>query len=142
MTGENRVVVFGCGHGPKLKGGDEAKAAFVELPCIGMLPPPFIDYVLSRALADGVFLAGCASSNCYNRFGVEWTDARVDRERDPQLRRRVPRPRVRRFWAGRPESGALGEAVRQFGKELGSIETVEPELKDATSARQFGDRTQ
>ena len=118
LTGEQRVMVFGCTHGPKPATRDATRVGFVGLPCIGMLPPPFIDYVLSRGLADGVFLSGCASDACYNRFGLEWTDARIDRERDPQLRRRVPRERVARLWAGRPEGKTLANAVDRFATGL------------------------
>ncbi len=117
LDGEGRVLVFGCAHGPRpsKKGGT---TAFVTLPCIGMLPPSFIDYTLSRGLADGVMLSGCAEDACYHRFGAEWTDARVDRQRDPQLRRRVPRERVRRHWAGRAEGKALSAEIERFADGL------------------------
>ncbi|MGI9415369.1 MAG: cytochrome b N-terminal domain-containing protein [Hyphomicrobiales bacterium] len=122
LKGDARVLVFGCEHGPGPTQAEEAGAAFVRLPCIGMLPPPFIDYVLSRDLADGVVLAGCANSDCYNRFGVEWTDARVDRERDPRLRRRVPRERLARLWAGRPEGDVLAAEVERLAARLKTLE--------------------
>ena len=126
LDGEARVVVFGCAHGPSPARQDGT--AFIALPCIGMLPPPFIDYVLSRNLADGVMLSGCASSACYNRFGVEWMDARIDRERDPQLRRRVPRDRLARFWGGRAEGRALTGEIERFAANLRNLEStaVEP----------------
>ena len=127
LDGASRVLVFGCTHGPKVTRGDAA-TGFVTLPCIGMLPPSFIDYVLNRDLADGVMLSGCAESSCYNRFGVEWTDARVDRERDPQLRRRVPRERIRRHWAGRAEGKALSKEVERFAADL---QLIEPGASDA-----------
>ena len=118
LRGDRRILVFGCTHGPRLPHAGEDSRAFVALPCIGMLPPPFIDYVLSRGLADGVMLSGCASDGCYNRFGIAWTDARTDRERDPQLRRRVPRERIDRFWAGQPEGRRLGDAVEALAGRI------------------------
>ena len=36
----------------------------MPLPCVAMAPPSLIDYVLSRNLADGVVVAGCAESAC------------------------------------------------------------------------------
>ncbi len=36
-----------------------------QLPCVAMAPPSLIDFILSRDLADGVVVAGCAESACY-----------------------------------------------------------------------------
>ena len=55
------------------------------MPCVAMAPPSLIDFIISRDLADGVVIAGCAERSCYNRLGVEWTKARVAGERDPYL---------------------------------------------------------
>ena len=61
LSGPNRVLVFACDHG----GGRGVEGA-VELPCVAMVPPSLLDYVLSRDLADGVVIAGCAESACFN----------------------------------------------------------------------------
>ncbi len=101
LDGDRRVLVFACDHG----GGealDRDGVRVLEMPCIGMLPPPFIDFVLSRRLADGVMLAGCAEGDCYFRLGDEWTRQRVAGQRDPYLRERVPRERLLLSWL-RPE---------------------------------------
>ena len=34
----------------------------------------FIDFILSRGYADGVFLAGCSTQGCQYRLGGDWTD--------------------------------------------------------------------
>ena len=86
--------LFGCDHGVEVERARGPQVAAVSLACIGQLPPAFIDYVLSRDLADGVFLTGCADGFCYNRFGIAWTEARLAGERDPHLRARVPRERL------------------------------------------------
>jgi coenzyme F420-reducing hydrogenase delta subunit len=62
------------------------------------LTPTFIDLVLSRNLADGVVLAGCASGDCQYRLGAKWTEQRVNRERDPQLRKRVDSEKLALLW--------------------------------------------
>ncbi len=90
----------------------------MRLPCTGMLPPSFIDYVLSRDLADGVVLTGCAEDACQNRFGIAWTEARIRGERDPYLRQRVPRERILRVWPGKAGGGALAEAIAAFRDSL------------------------
>ena len=64
------------------------------MPCVAMAPPSLIDFILSRDLADGVAVAGCAESACYNRLGIKWTEQRFAGERDPYLRARVPRERI------------------------------------------------
>jgi coenzyme F420-reducing hydrogenase delta subunit len=65
-----------------------------------MLAPSFIDYIISRDLAEGVMLVGCREGDCHDRQGIDWMEARIAGERDPHLRRRVPRERLARSWAG------------------------------------------
>jgi ferredoxin/coenzyme F420-reducing hydrogenase delta subunit len=92
-----RVIVFACDHSDA--GHLERDGVrVIALPCIGMLPPSFVDYTLSRKLTQGVMLAGCAENDCYHRLGNEWTLRRMARERDPYLRERVPLERVALNW--------------------------------------------
>lgn len=111
---DSRILVFGCRHGPQIDTVDGA----VSLACVGQLPPAFIDYVLSKNLADGVLVCGCSESGCYNRFGIDWTKARLERSRDPHLRQRVPAERVRTIWAGRLGGRRLADAVSAFRRDL------------------------
>lgn len=91
------VMVFACAHGA---GGAADLGSTVKLPCLGMLPPSFIDYALSRGLAEGVLLAGCDDADCRHRLGQRWTEARLARTRDPRLRGRIDRDLVAAVWAG------------------------------------------
>jgi coenzyme F420-reducing hydrogenase delta subunit len=59
--------VFGCATGVPLDGLPAGTAVSVSLSCIGRLPPSFIDYVLSKRLADGVVLTGCTEGGCQAR---------------------------------------------------------------------------
>ncbi|MBM3526360.1 MAG: hydrogenase iron-sulfur subunit [Alphaproteobacteria bacterium] len=118
LAGDARVIVFGCEHGPRLDGLPTARATGVLLRCIGQLPPAFIDYVLSRDLADGVVLAGCSENSCHARTGLAWTQARIERRRDPHLRARVPPDRLTLFWQGRNGPHALEALVERFAAEL------------------------
>jgi len=98
-----RVLVYTCEY----SGADKLRsegAQVITMPCIAMLPPSFIDFALSRNLADGVVLAGCAEGDCYYRLGGHWTLQRLNGERDPYLRKRVDRSRVC-FMRTRPGSG-------------------------------------
>ena len=84
-----------------------------------MLPPSFIDFALSRDLADGVMLAGCAEGACHYRLGNDWTQQRIDGERDPYLRKRVPRERLSVSWLPKRSAQrkkALAEFVAAIGK--------------------------
>ena len=86
-----------------------------------MLPPSFIDFAVSRHLADGVALAGCADGSCWYRLGGDWTRARIAGERDPYLRNRVDRHRLR-FWEHRASDiGNLRAARAEFDIALEAL---------------------
>jgi len=115
LEGPTRVMVLGCEF--SAAGRREAPDTLL-LPCIGMVPPPLIDYILSRDLADAVLLAGCAESGCYHRLGVAWTQQRVAQTRDPYLRNRVPRERLRMVWLSRSETRRLDRAVAEASRDI------------------------
>ncbi|MCG6903500.1 MAG: cytochrome b N-terminal domain-containing protein [Rhodobacter sp.] len=114
LTGDARVLTLACEHGA----GARSSPGFIGLPCVAMAPPSLIDYILSRGLADGVCIAGCAERDCHNRVGANWTKARFDRQRDPYLRTRVPRERILTVWAGCSGSGRLQSELLAFTKRL------------------------
>ncbi len=96
LQGQARLMVFGCSGpgrdpGQALAGPD---TAVIGVPCVGALPPSFIDFVLSKRYADGVVLAACRDGDCHFSLGQRWTAERISGARDPQLRARVPRERV------------------------------------------------
>jgi len=115
--GEPRVLVFSCEHSnaEKLE-GDGVRV--IKMPCIGMLPPSFVDFALSRHFADGVMLAGCAENDCYHRLGNEWTILRMARQRDPYLRERVPQQRVDMPWLPPMAHRRRARALRNFRERL------------------------
>ncbi len=124
LQGNSRMLVFRCEHAMPASSIDSSLAACVDLRCIGQLPPAFIDYVLSKRLADGVVLAGCAENSCHARLGVNWTKDRLARTRDPHLRARVPAGRVKVLWAGRQGGSELDKLVREFADELPKLPPV------------------
>lgn len=93
-----RVLNFCC-NGNKV-GMRLQKAGEVVVPvtCIGQIPPSYFDYALSRNYADAILLSACADGSCRFRFGAEWTAQRVERTRDPHLRKRVDGRRIRLAW--------------------------------------------
>lgn len=118
LHGEGRVLVYGCGHGADLNGLSSDGVGVVTLPCVANLPPAFLDFVISRKLADGVMLTGCRAGDCHYRLGIAWTEQRIARQRDPMLRERVPRPRIATCWAGVDRRRRLGTEVLKFQEQL------------------------
>ncbi len=126
LSGRGRVVIFGCDHAVQVERLDRPDVAALSLRCIGMLPPSFVDYVLSRGLADGVFLTGCREGECNARLGVDWTRARLARTRDPRLRARVPQDRLEVFWAAPDETATLEQRIAAFAARLAAMPAPEP----------------
>ena len=93
----------------------------VSFPCVAMIPPSLIDFILSKNLADGVIVAGCSESACYNRLGVEWTKQRFAGERDPYLRKRVPRERLATIWASPFEIARFEAEAAVFAESLSCL---------------------
>jgi quinol-cytochrome oxidoreductase complex cytochrome b subunit/Fe-S-cluster-containing hydrogenase component 2 len=98
LTGDDRLVVFACAHAGEIGAELRRNSVVARMPCIGMLPPSFIDFTFARGLADGVVLAGCPGNACRERLGQRWTEERVAGLRDPWLRARVPRERIAASW--------------------------------------------
>ncbi|HHX90598.1 MAG TPA: hydrogenase iron-sulfur subunit [Paracoccus sp.] len=120
-AGPGRVLTLACAHGA---GGDDAGPAapgVVRVPCAAMPPPSMIDFIISRGLADGVAIAGCAERDCQHRFGVAWSKARIERTRDPMLRERVPRERLLSVWAGPSEPLRLKTELAAFSERLAGM---------------------
>ena len=120
---KTRILIFACEHG----GGAGHLAGVVPLPCVAMIPPSLIDFVLSKKLADGVAVAGCAESACFNRLGVAWTEQRFAGERDPYLRTRVPRDRLKTIWASVLESARFGRELAAFAEQVAALPEVPPQ---------------
>lgn len=99
LAGDDRLVIFACEHAGTMSAELRRNSAVAQMPCIGMLPPSFIDFIFARRLADGVVIAGCTANGCYQRFGQRWTEERIAGQRDPWLRARVPRERIALSWA-------------------------------------------
>jgi quinol-cytochrome oxidoreductase complex cytochrome b subunit/coenzyme F420-reducing hydrogenase delta subunit/ferredoxin len=135
LIGDDRVIVYGCDNSLNPGEMTDSKVGVVTMPCIGMLPPSFIDFVLSRKLADGVFLTGCREGDCSYRLGIKWTDARIAGERDPRIRKRVNQDRIGKYWAGltrRKEFFNELSAFRQRLKEL-SLKQADEEFESKQS---------
>ena len=138
-AGETTVIVYGCDHGPDVKACESAGVAAFSLPCAAMLPPSFIDYILSHDGADGVMVTGCREGECYHRHGVDWTIQRVDGTRDPYLRGRVPRDRLALFWTAPYDTRGLAAALATFRARLAARAPAPPGRRSRPPRRAGGE---
>jgi len=126
LQGDRRVIVFSCQEGPGTKKAgsklNDSETATVDVICAAQVPPSFIDFILSRDLADAVAVAGCAGGNCQYRFGADWTEQRIARERGPRLRKRVDTDRVALAWL---------EPWSKFGKPSAMVSALRESLPQA-----------
>ena len=115
-----QVLVFACdssGTGALQQDG----VTVIELPCVGMLPPSFVDFALARGCATGVMIAGCAEGDCQHRLGNDWTAERMARRRDPFLRQRVDTRRLLLSWLPRGSTRRRQRALDDFRARLVEI---------------------
>ncbi len=133
LSGDTRIVVFGCEHGVPVKSVADDDTVTVVLPCISMLPPSFIDFVISRDLADGVVISGCGEGECYHRMGIDWTEARMAGTRDPHLRKRVPRDRIATCWASALDPKDLKDVVSDLRRSI-ATEAQQPPPEASSGA--------
>jgi coenzyme F420-reducing hydrogenase delta subunit len=99
LQGNRRLLIFACDGSSGVSALNNTETAVVNLTCMAQLPPSFIDFILSRDLADGVALAGCSGGDCQYRMGARWTEQRMKRQRDPRLRKRVDSGNLALLWA-------------------------------------------
>jgi len=99
LEGSRRLVIFGCKGSSRPEKFIDTETAVVNLTCMAQLPPSFVDWILSRDLADGVVLQGCAHNDCRYRLGAKWTEQRMHRQRDPRLRKRVDVEKLALLWS-------------------------------------------
>jgi len=119
IGGDRRVLSFACRGSSACGELQAAGEALVEVACMGQLPPPFFDFILSRNIADGIFLAGCGNQACHYRLGRDWSEQRIRRERDPLLRKRVDTDRIATGWSDDPAfRGRLSDQVNRFRDSL------------------------
>ena len=134
LRGDACVMVFGCDRACDVRALRSEGVAALSLPCIGMLPPAFIDYVLRGARVDGVMVVGCREGDCQYRLGIRWTELRFARQRVPHLRQRVPLQRVEFCWASvqdgeraRTALATLRTRIAQLPRETYLEDSWEPE---------------
>ena len=123
----SQIFLFGCDHGLDVQSLEAEGVAAVSMPCIGLLPPSFVDYIARKPQVAGVMIAGCHPEDCFFRKGSEWTTQRFHGERMPHLRTRAGKSKVRLCWAGVLDEEKLREGLAAFREDL---RTHRPGLDD------------
>lgn len=86
LKGNARVLVFGCDHALDVGRFEGPDTGVVSLPCTGMLPPSFVDYLARLDTVDAVVVSGCHQESCHFRKGSQWIAQRLAGQRMPHLR--------------------------------------------------------
>ncbi len=126
LTGEAKVVVFGCDRAADVHQLRGPSVATVSLMCAAQLPPSFVDYALREGRADGVLVTGCRTSDCWFRFGADWVEQRFAHAREPHLRTRTARERVRVAWAGIADLATLRTELERYRADLRRLAPAAP----------------
>jgi quinol-cytochrome oxidoreductase complex cytochrome b subunit/coenzyme F420-reducing hydrogenase delta subunit/ferredoxin len=118
---QQEVLVFACRGDQQTDELERAGINVVKVNCMGQLPPSYVDFALSRGHAEGVMLLGCGEGNCSYRFGTEWTEQRMTRQRDPMVRKRVDMSRVALGW-----QAPWSDASNAVDKYEGFLRSLKP----------------
>ncbi len=126
----SRMIVFGCDCGANVTSLGRPGVGVFSLPCSGMLPPAFIDYALRRGAHDVVVVV-CEEGDCAFRLGAQWTLQRIRGQREPKLRRSVPRDRLHVVAAGREQLSRVGAVVSRLKDKQRGINPADAETECA-----------
>jgi len=124
LTGDIKILVYGCGHGLNVNRLDRKDTKGIRLLCSGMLPPTLVEYALKQG-ADGVMITGCRHNDCYYRFGNRWTKMRFEGERKPILRGRADRHRIRVHGGSETDKHDIEKDLNAFRLELVKLNQAE-----------------
>lgn len=119
--GKPRIMVYGCDYGVAVEKLGIPGVTAVSMPCTGMLPPSMIEFALREERTDGVLITGCRSGDCQHRLGNKILEERILGEREPRLRARVDRQRVRVRWASMNDARSIRAAIEDFAAELEAL---------------------
>jgi len=125
LKGESKIILLGCDNALdfsklNLSKVDMANIARVNLFCIGMMPATLVEYALANG-ADGVFVTGCRTNDCYYRYGNVWMDKRFDGSRQPILRQRAERSKIKVFRASAMDKNTMYKQLAEFQKYIKAL---------------------
>lgn len=127
LKGESKTIILGCENALNFEALEADNVQVVSLFCIGMMPATLIEYALAHGAdgADGVVVTGCRTGDCFYRYGNVWTDERFDGERQPILRRRAERSRIKIFRAAVTDKANFTKELAEFQDYLKGLNNHE-----------------
>ncbi len=120
------IMAFTCDKGIKVKEilGSQGKTVqnlpsvkVINLPCAGMINPIIVEHAMKSG-ADGVFISGCGSNDCYFRTGNTWLEKRLDGSRPPALKKEVDPGKVRTYFEPDIKAEDFIEKINGFMEDL------------------------
>jgi len=120
MDGDTKILLVGCEHGLNVNRLDTNDTKGIRLICSGMLPPTLVEYALKKG-ADGVMVTGCRHNDCYYRFGNRWLKMRFEGVRNPILRGRADRNRIRVHGGSETDIKEVEKDLKAFRAELAKL---------------------
>ncbi|MDH5368389.1 MAG: hydrogenase iron-sulfur subunit [Gammaproteobacteria bacterium] len=120
LMGNDKIIIMGCENSLDFNSLEAQNLHVVSLFCIGMMPSTLVEYALAHG-ADGVFITGCRTGDCFFRYGNEWVDERFDGNRQPILRKRADRSRIKVFRAAATDSKQLHKELDEFQNHIKSL---------------------
>ena len=121
-------MLFGCDNAVDIKEFQSQDVAVLNLFCTGMIPPTLVEYA-QRHGADGVFITGCRTGDCYYRLGNEWLDQRFEGRRKPALRQRAKRDRITVYRAAETDIAKLRRRLAEFQRDVAALKQEESAAK-------------
>ena len=137
LKGEPRIMVFGCDNANDVTELQADNIVVLSLFCTGMIPPTLVEYA-QRHGADGVFITGCRTGDCYYRLGNAWMDQRFEGRRKPVLRQRAKRGRITVYRAAETDTGKLRRRLAEFQRDIAALKQEESASK-ASQEREVND---
>ena len=135
LEGDTKILVFGCGHAYDVSQLEAPNTAALPLICTGMMPPTLVEYALKKG-ADGVFITGCRTGDCFFRYGNVWLGKRLAGERKPELRRRAERERIAVFRAADTDGAKLRKEVADFQRAIAALKSGKSLPSEGTPAKE------
>ena len=116
----NKILVFGCENTFDVSTLESQNTAVVKVFCVGMLPSTLMEYALKKG-ADGIFITGCRTGDCYFRYGNVWLDKRFEGNRRPRLRARADRRRIMVSRGAETDGAKINRALIDFQKTIDEL---------------------
>lgn len=120
LEGDGKILILGCDNAIDVSELETGNVQCIGLFCSGMMPPTLVEYALAKG-ADGVFITGCRSGDCFYRYGNEWIDKRFAGNRQPILRKRADRSRIKVFRAAKTDKKKLQRVLAEFQETIKTL---------------------